>query len=60
MLIKAGENVRLLKPVTVLYLSGLNLMEGKLTIEQQAYGFPPKAKKKPAEDYGEETLTSGS
>ena len=44
----------------VLYLSGLNLMEGKLTIEQQAYGFPPKAKKKPAEDYREETLSSGS
>ena len=44
----------------ILYLSGLNLMEGKMTIEQQAYGFPPKAKKKPAENYGEETLTSGS
>ena len=36
--------------IWVLYLSGLNLMEGKLTIEQKAYGFPPKAKKKPAEE----------
>ena len=25
----------------LLYLTDLNLMEGELTIEQQAYGFPP-------------------
>ena len=29
-------------------------------LSKQAYGFPPKAKKKPTEEYGEETLSSGS